>query len=145
MPSAAWLAGRPRLQQPANGDHGYTEVLLEQLDAVALCTTKSNPSSRQLTAPLLSPAIAGIQPKTTPRTQGDRCEQCDRRHGAAAAALIGENIELVTRLSPDAGHTRADAGQFEQVIMNLVVNAKDAMPAGASSPCRVPTLPCART
>ena len=44
--------------------------------------------------------------------------------------LIGENIELQTQLAPDLGRTRADAGQIEQVLMNLVVNAKDAMPRG---------------
>ena len=44
--------------------------------------------------------------------------------------LLGENIELVMDLDEDGGAILADAGQIEQVLINLTVNARDAMPAG---------------
>ena len=44
--------------------------------------------------------------------------------------LIGEDIDLVTVQSKDLGRVKADPGQIEQVIMNLAVNARDAMPKG---------------
>jgi len=50
--------------------------------------------------------------------------------GRLLPRLIGEDIELVIRRSEDLGAIRADASQMEQVIMNLAVNARDAMPAG---------------
>ncbi len=44
--------------------------------------------------------------------------------------LIGEDFDLATRLEPRLGSVKADPGQIEQVVMNLVVNARDAMPEG---------------
>jgi PAS domain S-box-containing protein len=44
--------------------------------------------------------------------------------------LIGEDVELSTTYDPALGNVKADAGQIEQVIMNLAVNARDAMPRG---------------
>ncbi len=44
--------------------------------------------------------------------------------------LIGEDIELVTMKKPELGYVLADPGQIEQVVMNLVVNARDAMSGG---------------
>ena len=44
--------------------------------------------------------------------------------------LIGEDVELLTRTAAEVGFIRADLGRIEQVIVNLAVNARDAMPAG---------------
>jgi two-component system, cell cycle sensor histidine kinase and response regulator CckA len=56
--------------------------------------------------------------------------------------LIGEDIEFVTNESEEIGRVVVDPGQLEQVIMNLVVNARDAMPSGgklvvATQACRL--------
>jgi PAS domain S-box-containing protein len=44
--------------------------------------------------------------------------------------LIGEDIELVIHFSPDAAYVKSDQGQLHQILMNLVVNARDSMPLG---------------
>jgi hypothetical protein len=44
--------------------------------------------------------------------------------------LLPETIEIVTSLQPGLGRVRADRGQFEQVLVNLALNSRDAMPSG---------------
>lgn len=46
--------------------------------------------------------------------------------------LIGSDVEIVSRPAPHLGRVRIDPGQIEQVIMNLVLNARDAMPKGGT-------------
>jgi PAS domain S-box-containing protein len=110
---------------------GYTEVLLEQtkkgdalypkIEAIYQATDRATTLTRQLLAfsrkQLLELKVVDVNIIVADMERLLR-------------PLIGENIELQTKLAPDIGRTRADAGQIEQVIMNLVVNSKDAMPDG---------------
>ncbi|HET7208718.1 MAG TPA: PAS domain S-box protein [Terriglobales bacterium] len=58
--------------------------------------------------------------------------------------LIGENVRLVTNVEQHVAMIRIDPGQFQQVILNLVLNARDAMPSGGriSLECRNASAPC---
>ena len=101
------LAGEPKL-------HGQVEQIQKASERAAALTRQLLAFSRKQTiqpVPLnLNSAVSGV-------------EKLLRR-------LIGENITIVAQLDPEIGAVMADAGQIEQVILNLAVNARDAMPDG---------------
>ena len=96
--------------------HGYLEEIRKASDRAAILT-------RQLLA-------FGRKQPLTPKALNlndvvANTEKLLRR-------LIGEDIRVVTRLSGDIGIVNVDPGQMEQVLFNLAVNARDAMPEGGS-------------
>jgi two-component system cell cycle sensor histidine kinase/response regulator CckA len=110
---------------------GYSEVLEESLDqnnelrkhaeAIKKAGLRAVSLTRQLLAfsrqQMLEPKVLNLNTVVTDT------EEMLRR-------LIGEDIELTTVLEAVLGQVKADQGQIEQVIMNLIVNARDAMPQG---------------
>ena len=110
---------------------GYTEISLEHLEQdspvrpllteVRSAATRSASLTRQLLA---------FSRKQTLQTEVFEINGVFSNMEKMIRRLIGEDIEINMLLSEEAGSINADRGQIEQVIMNLVVNARDAMPNG---------------
>ena len=110
---------------------GYSQLLLERLDPsdalsgsvneIRKAADRASSLTRQLLAfsrrQVLLPQVLDLNAVV------GNVEKMLRR-------LIGEDIELATVLDPELGRVKADPGQIEQVIMNLAVNSRDAMPQG---------------
>ena len=111
--------------------NGYTQLLIETLskesplqaycEEVAKAGERAAGLTRQLLAfsrlQVLAPQVLDLNALVA------NLEKMLRR-------LIGEDVDLATILKSDLGRVKADPGQVEQVILNLVVNARDAMPQG---------------
>jgi signal transduction histidine kinase/CheY-like chemotaxis protein len=112
---------------------GYTELRLEQLppdDPVRRDLEEIHASARRA-ADLTQQLLAFSRRQLISMAPVDLA-QLLRGTAAMLRRLIGEHIEIITELAPDAGLVNIDAVQFEHVIINITVNARDAMPAGGT-------------
>ena len=110
---------------------GHTELLLDTLPQGEHVTRKIEQIDRSadraaaLTRQLLAfSRMQVLQPRVM------NLNEIVEEMGKLIPRLIGEDIELILKCDEDLGRIRADASQMEQIIMNLAVNARDAMPEG---------------
>ena len=110
---------------------GYGEIMQEQLEPnhpLRTCVDEVLGAARraaELTRQLL---VFSRQQVLEPRVLNLNVVVSDMEK--MLCRLIGEDIELTTMLDPELGRVKADVSQVEQTIMNLAVNARDAMPQG---------------
>jgi PAS domain S-box-containing protein len=110
---------------------GYTEILMDSM-------TKGTPAYDQAQtifhtaerAASLTRQLLIFSSKQTPRPQAVDLSEVIANIDRMLRRLIGENIKLSTLPEPEMDLVEADPCQIEQVIMNLTVNARDAMPTG---------------
>jgi two-component system, cell cycle sensor histidine kinase and response regulator CckA len=110
--------------------NGYTDLIIRLTDDDRLKTyvgeiKKAGDRAADLTAKLL----ALSKPPPSLRRIADLNQVVPNLEGLLRR-LIGEDVELETRLSAELRLVRIDPGQLEQVLLNLAVNARDAMPTG---------------
>ncbi len=100
---------------------GNSELVAKGLDEIGKASNRATRLTNQLIAfsrkQILQPQILDLNQIVS------NMDKMLRR-------LIGEDIELVTVLGTDIGKVKADPGQVEQVVINLALNARDAMPKG---------------
>jgi PAS domain S-box-containing protein len=112
---------------------GYSELLLADLDpsdprqADITEIQKAGESAARLTRQLLALSRKQI---IEPTLLDLNVVVADMQ--AMLGRLIGEDVNIVLRLRPDIAPVKADRGQMEQIVLNLAVNARDAMPTGGT-------------
>jgi two-component system cell cycle sensor histidine kinase/response regulator CckA len=110
---------------------GHTELLLNVLPPADHVTRKIEQIDRSADrAAALTRQLLAFSRMQVLKPQVMNLNTVAEEMGKLLPRLIGEDIELVIRAAENLGAIRADASQMEQVIMNLAVNARDAMPGG---------------
>ena len=110
---------------------GHTELLLGALNPADLITRKIEQIVRSAErATTLTRQMLAFSRMQVLQPQVINLNTIVEEMGKLLPRLIGEDIELVIRADGNLENIRADASQMEQVIMNLAVNARDAMPNG---------------